>query len=167
MGRKMLVDDRSELRAQGLIPARVWGLFELMHIAEEEIAAAEPDKGWPGTKREEYRERVHNSFKLMCPSPALRDKVPELYRAHVSELLFRVGTRQDTRPGTKAEVLAALSDASTIAPPGQQFAALMERLMFDCGFRLEGEAVREPWVGASSEMLEDCRRKMTVADRVM
>ena len=73
----------------------------------------------------------------------------------------------DTTLGTKAEVLAALSDASTLAPPGQQFAALMESLSAELGFAIPGEPVREPWPGASDEMLHECRRKVVVGTRVL
>ena len=170
MGRRPLVEDPvGKLRE--VVPAGVWRTFELMRVAEEQIEVAKVKYG-PARHN-----ALHRAFSLLCPPLQLRNKCEALYVAHCAELLGRVargtdgnhcpGKPEDTTLGTKAEVLAALSDASTLAPPGQQFSALMESLSAELGFAIPGEPVREPWPHASDEMLYECRRKVAVGMRVL
>ena len=86
-------------------------IFALMEIAEEELRGRDR----PGL------------FMLLTPGVLVKLH-PELYRGHVRELLARVEAGQDTRPGTKAEVLAYLSMASLKAPLNSTGEALMASL---------------------------------------
>jgi hypothetical protein len=83
--------------------------FDAIELAEEEIEASV--KSW-------YRqdpaaaERVWNVFGILCPGLMFRDVSSDVYRHHVRELIERAFWNDDTRPGTKAEVLVAISNAS-------------------------------------------------------
>ena len=162
MGRRLLSRGDFDV-ARELCPSNVWNLFELMRICEEEIVLSIAQ--WPMMK-----EQINAVFGVACPQPGLRGKSEELYRHHVRELLDRAANNlnPDMRPGTKAEVLAELSDGSLIAPPGQQWSALMEELCAEMGFAPpDGEPTKPPWPTASAEMLHEARRKLAVPDRIL
>jgi len=161
MGRRLLSSGDFNV-ARELCPSNVWNLFGLMKIAEGEIHAA--------VHLSPRRSAELNAvFGVACPSPGLRGKSEELYRHHVRELIARAyDDNQDMRPGTKAEVLAALSDASLVAPPGQQIGALMEELCAEMGFAPpDGEPIKPPWPTASAELLHEARRKLAVPERIL
>lgn len=143
---------RSALARAG-VPAMVAWTFDAMEIAERAMRRLPP---W--------------AFKVLCPSPVLSGLSLTLYEAHVTELVGRIRRREDTRPGTRAEVLAGLLAAATIAPLDATGCALAESIFVDV-FKgkgpsvLEAERPREMYPGAMEERLADARRKMTVADR--
>lgn len=56
------------------------------------------------------------AMKAMIPTPPLRGKSEELYLAHCRELIGRVLCDEDTKPATKAEMCAFLSDRSLNGP---------------------------------------------------
>lgn len=162
MGRRLLSRGDFDV-VRELCPSNVWNLFELMRICEDEIAKY--IKNSPLLTKE-----LNAVFGVACPTPGLRGKSEELYRHHVLELISRAydGNQADMRPGTKAEVLAALSDGSLIAPPGQQWSALMEELCAEMGFAPpDGEPTKPPWPTASADLLFEARRKLAVPERIL
>ena len=73
----------------------IFRAFDLMGIAEEEIAAA----------KHRYRrasKRVHAAFGVLYPTGDMSKCGDRLYRAHARELVERVARKEDTRPGTAA-----------------------------------------------------------------
>jgi hypothetical protein len=141
---------------------RAGSLFHLMAIAETEILAAK--KRHPSAAP-----RLHAAFAICAPPGALRPLAEQVYRAHVRELLERVAAGQDTRPGTDAEVLAAMSQGSLVAPPTELWAHLMERLfnaiMGPHTFLVDASMPREPHPGAADELRAELGRKLTNPDR--
>jgi hypothetical protein len=84
--------------------------FESMDWAEDEIAKAT-------ARHPEQADVLYHAFTLLRP----RDIGPGMgtefvYRGHVRELLERIATGADTRPGTAAEICLAFSEISQIAP---------------------------------------------------
>jgi hypothetical protein len=139
--------------------------FDLMEVAEAEIKAEMAR--FPRAKR-----RINSAFGILCPPEGIGRCADEVYRAHVRELLGRVRRGEDTRPGTKAEALVALSHMSLKAPPGQQAAALQERLFVEIfGVERIGgsphQLITEPWLRACDEMLVQLRRKLAVEGRMV
>ncbi len=95
--------------------------FRRMDIAEQEIAAAQ--KHTPRCKV-----LINGVFQLACPSMVLHNKSDDLYRHHVRELIDRVIAGDDTRPGTRAEVLASMVDTSLDSPLNRAGQAVYEHL---------------------------------------
>lgn len=89
------------------------GLFASMDIAEEVMAATG---------------NVPGAFIHLQPSEVLRSKAEWLFRSHCYEIVERVKQGKDTRPGTQAECLAALMEAATQAPLGQDARAAVATL---------------------------------------
>jgi hypothetical protein len=86
--------------------------FRCMEVAEEEIATAKE-------RRPEKVETLDQVFGHLCPPALLSDLSHEVYRAHCRELLERAANGEKLRLGTAAEVVAALSRFSQVAPPGR------------------------------------------------
>lgn len=124
-----------------------------------------------GVAEEELRGVADEAFMLLWPSPLLVGKSLKLYRSHARELVARFKAEEDTRLGTDAECLAAILHGALKAPLDSTAGALAERLfrgVFDADEvrRLGlGEAPREPWPGASDELLTTLRRKLRVEER--
>ena len=145
------------------LPLTVRRTFEFMEIAEEEIAKAEKRY----TRDKVTRACIHDVFGHAQPGQLLRYS-DVLYRAHVRELCFRAEhstfdkAKADMAPATKAEIVAALSEGSLLAPLDQQHAALYEELFCEIFGKYVGkgdERTREPWPGASAELLHTMRQK--------
>ena len=94
-----ILDDTTNLLA---------GLFEQMDWAEEEIRRT-------ARRHRRHTDMLFHCFLLLTPTDALMG-TEFVYRSHCRELLRRVLSGEDTRPGTAAEVCCALSAASTVAP---------------------------------------------------
>ena len=147
----------AEVAGEGTVAAII-GIFSAIEVAEEEIAAFR--RQHPEKDRE-----LWNSFMALKITPPLREKGLTLYRAHCRELLERVVADQDLRPGTDAEILGMISNASLIAPLTHQAAALAFRLADELlGWR-GGVEYNEPWPGAADELAAVLRRKLAVPDR--
>jgi hypothetical protein len=95
--------------------------FARVDIAEEEIQAAK--LRFPACASE-----IHAAFACLCPTDPIRDLSEDVFRFHCREILERVAKAQDVRPGTTAEVLGFLADASQLAPPSRFAAFLYQRL---------------------------------------
>lgn len=93
--------------------------FAAMDWAEDEIARAA--RRHPGTA-----DTLFHSFRLLTPQD--RMGVEFVYRGHARELLERVATGQDTRPGTAAEVCLAIVAAGKVAPVNVTAFGLLTRM---------------------------------------
>lgn len=133
--------------------------FSLMEIAEDEISNAEfrcPAEMW------DYI--YHMSFLVLRPRIKM---TPALYRGHCKQLLDRMIAGQDTRPGTYAEMLMGMAEASLKAPFNQGGYYIYFWLFDKCGFDApaETEIPRPPWDGYLQEELPAMERKFSVNDR--
>jgi hypothetical protein len=141
-----------------MLPGTVTAVFTAMSIAEEEIGAIP-------------RLQQGDLFLHLVPTAALRGKSPEVYRAHARELVERRRAGEDLRPGTDAEIMAALSDMSLKAPLTRNAQALYEQLFTavygeDVARRvLGGAADKGSWAGAVSELRHEMRRKLASPER--
>ena len=97
-------------------------VFEAMAWADEEIEKAQARHG------EQGRGPIWNSFTLL---KATHDKLYRevLYRSHCREILNRVAKGEDTRPGTDAEMIVVLHEASLRAPLNSDASCLYFRLI--------------------------------------
>lgn len=120
--------------------------FKMMDIAEEEIARSGVD-----------------AFAYLCPPPALRNFHEDLYRSHAKELIERCKAELPLEVGTKAEVLAFLSELSLKAPLNNEHAALMSSLYNELFPNNSIDAIKEPWTDSNKELLAELRRKVGVA----
>jgi hypothetical protein len=129
--------------------------FDLMEVAEKVIAAEK------AARKPRLRKRVDSAFKLLVPG-LLLEFGDDLYRFHCREIIRRVVAGADTRPGTKAEVLANLSRA-TLESRLQHDAELLALTLADevfPGRNLVGdENNSESFAGSLGELLAECRRK--------
>ncbi|MEV0891668.1 hypothetical protein [Promicromonospora sp. NPDC050262] len=94
--------------------------LEQMEWAESEIDAAiarHPDRG----------DLLYHGFGLLVPTHDLM-ATGFVSRSHYRELLDRLATGQDTRPGTAAEVACACAEASLAAPLSSTAAGLYFRM---------------------------------------
>ncbi|MET9402650.1 hypothetical protein [Kitasatospora sp. NPDC002965] len=114
-------DSTSFLDVMGALERQTALAAEAWDTAQEEIDAARERHG------ETEQGPLWNAFLLLQPSDVL-ESAPRLYRAHVRELLERVATRQDTRPATGAELLAAVSAGSVQVPLPPSALCLAARL---------------------------------------
>lgn len=133
------------------------GAFERMDIAENVITASGCTKA-----------QGQVAFGIMCPSAPLNRKCDEVYRAHATELVERVIAGEDTRPGTKAEVLCCLLGAALRAPLNTSGMALADHLFAQVmpGSRLPSTKAREFYQGQVAEDLAQARVRCAVADRI-
>jgi hypothetical protein len=125
---------------------RVRTTFELIAIAETELACeGNPPDAW----------------RLLLPPEPMRDMHPNVYRAHVRELLRRLDRGEDTRPGTRPECLCALVEASLAAPLRGGYAAAFEVLFREVfpDRAVPGTAAREAYPGEVAEILTALRRR--------
>lgn len=129
--------------------------FDRMSIVEEEIESAM--RASPRTAI-----RLYGCFKLLMPNDYLRTG-ETVYRLHCRELLGRVKRGEDVRPATDAELAAAFSAASTVAPPTQDFAAAYG-LVFARLFPHRADLVeglnREYVPGRAQEIVDEYRFKI-------
>lgn len=133
--------------------------FQLIDIADEEITASK--------RRHPKRvDEINAVFAHLFPPARFKELDPRVYRHHVRELVERAagaddhGSATPMTLATAAEVLVTLMEQSLRAPLAQQYAALYETLFLQVmGAKVPGEPVREPWPGASAELLAALRRK--------
>lgn len=150
----------------GAAAGRVRRTFELMEVAERVIK--DQARRWRGRGA---WERAQASFTLLEPSRFVA-VAEAVYEDHCREIVTRAARGEDTRPGTRAEVMLALSEASLRAPLDSTGAALFERVFREVlpdGARVldGGDAPREGYPGALGERMAEARRRTAVADRVL
>lgn len=128
--------------------------FRCMSVAEEVIARL---KATP--------EQAQEAFGVLKPSPILRTFSMELYERHAEEIVRRVMAGQDVRPGTKAEVLAMMSETSLKAPlnqPGQALTEALFRELFPKSHALRGMGMTSEWhVRQVQEDFEEAKRRLS------
>lgn len=95
--------------------------FRRMDIAEDEIREAK-------TYYPELAQRIDRAFRHLCPTPPLANVGDTLYRHHCSEIIDRIIHRCDVKPGTRAEIIGALSGASLKSPLDRTACLLYEKL---------------------------------------
>jgi hypothetical protein len=151
----------------GELPTGVASAFADMGIAEEEISAA--------IKRHKQKQHeLFDSFLLLMPTVVLKTNGNQtLYRFHCRELLERIANDEDTRPGTKAEVVSAISEMSMRGPLVSEWAALYGKLFLEFFpkeakkiFAGETRWIHGHWPTQLDEMLRECRRKLADENRV-
>jgi hypothetical protein len=134
--------------------------FTCMTIAEEEIAAAK-------RRYKRVAGRVNGAFVVLMPSAPLKGFSVELYRVHARELLERVARGQDTRLGTKAEVVALLSETSMKSPLTSDGYVLAAKLFRDLYPQLVHAPIGPEFhEGSTDEMFHEVARKCAVPERV-
>jgi hypothetical protein len=151
----------------GDVRVRIRATFDMMGIAEEEIADA-----MRAARTRWVRARLDASFGVLTPPPAMVGKASALYVYHVREMLARVASGADTRPGTDAEVLVGLLAASVVAPldgTGTMLAEKLFRRVFPDAERVlgPGTGTHETYPGEMAARLEEARRVCRVDDRLL
>lgn len=102
-------------------------------------------------------------LKLMMTTDALRGYSDGVYRIHVKELLDRSLAGEDTRPGTHAEILCALANASLKKPLANSGLHLMERCFEVCFPMLKmtkSKLGREGYPGELDEKMREARHML-------
>lgn len=129
--------------------------FDLMAVAEEVILAERK------ARKPRFRERVRSCFKLLMPG-ALKGFGDDLYRHHCREIIQRAVAAEDTRPGTRAEVLAAISGATLASRLDHDVELLALTIANDIfpGRGLLDERSREEIPHALEEHLARFRKKL-------
>ncbi|MEV0109216.1 hypothetical protein AB0H42_23140 [Nocardia sp. NPDC050799] len=138
-------------------------VFERIDWAEEEIQAAQK-------RHPEQATQVWHGFSLLQPTHQ-RVEYELLFRAHCREILDRLAAGKPTQPGTAAEVLAALSEASMRAPLNTESVGLYFRMWRAAALPpLEDNAGQlehyEAITGSRIDELEaESRHRLTMPDR--
>jgi hypothetical protein len=130
-------------------------VFHRMEIAEKEILAAQ--ERFPAES-----DLIWNCFALLGNSQvSFHGKADAAYQSHCRELLDRIGKGQDTRPGTKAEVMFAICDTSLATPLNNDACYLYHRLFAQIfpedekRFHGMGDIGHESYKGRADEMLAE------------
>lgn len=115
--------------------------------------------------------RVKNAFPLLMPGALGESGYDDaLYRHHCREILQRVLRKKDTRPGTEAECLVALSEASLKAPLERDHALVAFRIAASIFPRQANTFFdpkqKESYAGACAEILLRLRKGLAKKDRV-
>jgi hypothetical protein len=149
----------------GGVANRISRAFDLMEIAEQEIAS-ECSAMDPETAKRVKRD----AFGVLRPGEPFQGVTDSIYRMHARELIARVSKREDTRPGTKAEVLIGLCQASLKAPltgEGQALAETLWLAVFPATELASQLDPREAYPGATEQALHEARRRCRVEERVV
>ncbi|MFB7919520.1 hypothetical protein [Streptomyces sp. NPDC056061] len=102
----------------------------LIEWAEDEIQKAQDRHGEPKPgPGERGTGPLWNSFSLLKADGNETLRLEPLYRAHCREILERVAKGQDTRPGTDAELIVLIHEASLVAPMTSGAECLYFRLL--------------------------------------
>ncbi len=151
-----------DLLPMGMIGA--FGLFGLMEVCEDEIKQAQ-------TRHPVHADRLwQHGFSLCRPTGNMNHLSDKIYRRHCQELLDRLALGQDTRPGTRAEMLVAFEWCSHAAPLPDDWAfaySTLFREVFPEQLERVGIAGHESYAGQVNEVLAEYRRKLTVETRVV
>ena len=139
--------------------------FRRMTIAEEEIRAAK-------ARHPEKAAKLDKAFRYLCPPALLNGLDDQLYRAHCKEILDREAKGEKLRRGTAAEVVAALSQGSQVAPLGRietlLYTQLFEEIFPEDASRILGDgrpAAPDLYERARMRDLEQELRRKLACDR--
>lgn len=113
---------------------------------------------------------LKGGFRYLAPHPAMYDKGQRLYALHCRLMLDRIMKGEALEPGTDAEILASLSNASLFAPLTLEFATAYSRMFHRHLDSLipEGEEVDipeydyEPYPGRCEEIYNDLRNRLSM-----
>ena len=134
--------------------------FSCMEIAEEVIAAAKQ-------AQPDHEEVIHETFRYLCPTEALRGKAVDLCRAHCQEIIQRVIDRERLEPATNPEMCGALSDLSLIAPLNSTASYLyhrcFKRVFPGKTIAVDGYEPQESHPGAAEELARELRRRLSTS----
>lgn len=132
----------------------VGSVFRLVEVAEEEIAAA-------ALKYPEKAAELRASFNPLLFPGQFTNFSKDVYRAHARELLERVAKGENTKPGTDAECLVALSLASLKAPLTSGHLAAMERVFATVyPDKVDQNIGRAAWPTETDEILSEIKAKI-------
>lgn len=124
-------------------------------ICFEEIKNAK--KRWP--KQEDL---LQSSFSLLRPETVFSGKEEIVYRNHCREILERAAKGLDTRPGTRAEVLIALSEMTLVTPLRQDYTILFSDLFTKVmEKKIGGDPGSETYPGAVDEIYSKLQKWLT------
>ena len=140
---------------------QVQNTFKFIEIAEQEIERAQ-------RRHPEQASQLHRTFSFIRPDHFINYH-PTIYRHHCRELLERIATGADTRPGTLAEAAIAIMQV-TLATPVQRDVAILYGRLFKCFFPEQYETLRyfpteESYPGRCDEILATLLRKLTAPRR--
>jgi hypothetical protein len=133
----------------GVIGQELDLLMSQMRVAEELLAQSSSD-----------------CFAILYATAPIINHGEDVYRAHCAELIARAEKGEDTRPGTKAEVLCQMLAVSLKAPLRQDGQALTEHLFAELFPGRMAFETREVYEGQVAEDLHDARRKLRDETRV-
>ena len=140
----------------GPVVKTVVRVFDFIEIASKELDLA-------AAQRPERAEDIKKAFCLLCwQGDHLPLPTDEVYRSHAREIIGRVINGRKAVPGTKAEALMALSQASLKAPLNQTGLCAMQHLYADVMEMEDMEFVPEPYKGAAQELIGALITKLSV-----
>lgn len=137
------------------------GPFSQILWAEEEVDTARK-------RHPESDTQIWDSFPLLPPTHRLMNN-ELVYRSHVRELLERVASGEDTRPGTWAEIVCVCCAVSLKIPMHGALSGLYFRA-WDKAFPeqpmdFDGGPHEALYASEIDDMERDVRRKLAVAER--
>jgi hypothetical protein len=154
----------------GPLGSFVRSIFERIEIAEGVIDEKK-------TARPLQADRIDRSFSLLCGTEVLEEAPHRLYRKHCEELIDRVVAGADTRPPTKAELIAAISGITFITPVKRHVTCLYWRIFTELfpadAQRIEDGDLSDTMIFSSYEQREadelmlGLSRRLTTADRIL
>ena len=121
--------------------------FEHVKVAEQELL-------------QENKKVSDCTFKLLLPKNKFHGLSLTIFRHHCRELIERVKTEHSTQPGTKAEVMIALSSTSLGVPLASSYAKLYAELFNEIMQPAEPMEVGQyDWPDEGMELLDMLRVK--------
>lgn len=160
--------DRDILKDFKGLKATIDNIWRDMAIADEEIRRGQGN--YPAEA-----ERINSCFKLLLRPPVIQ--ADALYRAHVRELVERVANEQDTRPVTRAELLAMMSEMTLQVKTNKLCSLILAHLMDLLLYGVEGadaiakglreSAGAEEYPGQTVEGIRELQAKHRIEHRVL
>ena len=121
--------------------------FDCIEVAEKEL-------------RDESDEVANEAYMLLMPKNEFHGLSLTIFRHHCLELIERVKTGHSTQPGTKAEVMIALSSTSLGVPLASSYAKLYTELFNEIMQPAEPMEVGQyDWPDEGFELLDMLRVK--------
>jgi len=114
------------------VTRKTTAMLDLMEAGGDLQAATKESFHHMGLADEVLGDHKEVKLSLMMTTDPLRGYSDDLYRAHVRELLARALAGEDMRPGTYAEMLGSLSNASLKSPLHSSGLFVMEHCFEMC-----------------------------------